>query len=417
MLDVLEIALARQPIFDRDDRLVGYELLYRRHQAESQAVQPEQGSHVQMSSDTIAGTFLGLGIQRVTGGKRAFVNVDRALLLSGGAHVLDPHAVVLEILETVAADSEVVAACETLVESGYSLALDDFVYDPTYDPLLRMASIVKVDVLGRSACDLREQVDRLRRFDVTCLAERVESRAVRDECAALGFSLFQGYYFARPETLASREVSLEHANLIRLLNLLRDPDTTDVAIEAVFRADVRLTYRLLRIVNSASSGHTGVTSIGHGIRLLGRSTLHRWMSLLLVSSLATRTGSSRDELVELALVRARFSELLMDALGRRADGSASFVAGLFSLLDALLQVPMAELVERVNLTPALRDALLDRRGPFAATLRLIEAYEETRSGDLLPAVNMVGIAIDELPELYAQSVEWARSTLGLTAGT
>ena len=416
MLDLLELALARQPIFDRNDRLVGYELLYRRHRGESQAVQPEQGSDAQMSSDTIASTFLGLGIQRVTGGKRAFVNVDRALLLSGEAHVIDPQAVVLEILETVGADSEVVAACEALVASGYSLALDDFVYDPTYDPLLRLASVVKVDVLGRSACQLRAQVDCLRQFNVTCLAERVESKAVRDECAALGFSFFQGYYFARPETLASREVSLEHTNLIRLLNLLRDPDTSDAAIEEVFRADVRLTYRLLRIVNSASSGHTGVTSIGHGIRLLGRSTLHRWMSLLLVSSLATRTGSARDELVELALVRARFSELLMEALGRRADGSASFVAGLFSLLDALLQMPMPELVERVNLTPELRDALLDRRGPFAATLRVIEAYEEARLGELLPAANTVGIAIDALPELYVQSVEWARSTLAVTTG-
>ena len=338
-MDALEIALARQPIFDCDDNLVGYELLYRRHRSETLAVQPEQGSALQMSSDTITGSFLGLGIQRVTGGKRAYINLDREMLLSEAAYVLDPHGVVLEILESVRVDPEVLAACEGLVRSGYVLAMDDFVYDSTYDPLLRLAAIVKVDVLDRPPCQLREQLDRLRPFDVACLAERVESRAVRDECAAMGFTFFQGYYFARPETLASREVPMEQANLMRLLNLLRDPDTTDTALEEVFRADVKLTYRLLRIVNSASSGHTGVTSIGHGIRLLGRQTLHRWMSLLLVSSLATRTGDDRDALVELALVRARFSELLMDALGRHSDGSAGFVAGLFSLLDALLQMP------------------------------------------------------------------------------
>jgi EAL and modified HD-GYP domain-containing signal transduction protein len=335
------------------------------------------------------------------------------MLVDGVARVLNPQAVVVEVLESVQVDADVVAACETLVESGYILALDDFVYDPTYDPVLRLATIVKVDVLNRPMCELRAQVDHLRSFGVTCLAERVESREVRDACATLGFALFQGYYFARPETLTSREVSLEHSNIIRLLNLLRDPDTSDAALEEVFRADVRLTYRLLRIVNSASTGHTGVTSIGHCIRLLGRSTLHRWMSLLLVSSLATRTGGTRDELVELALIRARFAELLMDAIGRRADGSASFVAGLFSLLDALLQMPMAELVERVNLTPELRDALLDRRGPFAPALRVIEAYESAHSADCLPAVDTAGVAIDRLPELYLQSVEWARSTLGL----
>lgn len=415
MLDALEIALARQPIFDRDDHLVGYELLYRRHRSEAQAIRPDEGSDVQMSSDTIAGSFLGLGIQRVTGGKRAFINVDRSMLLGGAAQVLDPNGVVLEILESVSVDAEVLAACEALVAAGYVLALDDFVYDPAYEPLLRLAKIVKVDVLNRPLCKLREQLDRLRPFDVTCLAERVESRAVRDECAALGFAFFQGYYFARPETLASREVPMEQANLMRLLNLLRDPETTDSALEEVFRADVRLTYRLLRIVNAASNGHSGVTSIGHGIRLLGRATLHRWMSLLLVSSLATRTGDDRDALVELALVRARFSELLMEALGRGTDGSAGFVAGLFSLLDALLQMPMAELVERLSLTPELREALLDRRGPFAPTLKVIDAYESANDvGEILTG-DTAGVAAEALPDLYLRSVEWARSTLGITA--
>jgi EAL and modified HD-GYP domain-containing signal transduction protein len=112
MLDALEIALARQPIFDRDDKLVGYELLYRRHRTETVAVQPEQGSGTQMSSDTITGAFVGLGVERVTGGKRAFINLDRALLLSGAAYVLDPKAVVLEILESVRPDDEVVAAAK-----------------------------------------------------------------------------------------------------------------------------------------------------------------------------------------------------------------------------------------------------------------------------------------------------------------
>jgi EAL and modified HD-GYP domain-containing signal transduction protein len=416
MLDALEIALARQPIFDRDDHLVGYELLYRRSQSDAVALQPEQGSGIQMSSDTITGAFVGLGVERVTGGKRAFINLDRALLLSGSAYVLDPNAVVLEILETVRPDPEVVDACKALVDGGYELALDDFVYEPAYDPLLRLAKIVKVDVLDRPMCQLRDQLDRLRPFGAMLLAERVESRAVRDECAALGFEFFQGYYFARPETLASREVPVEQANLMRLLNLLRDPDTTDGALEDVFRADVRLTYRLLRIVNSASMGHTGVTSIGHGIRLLGRATLHRWMSLLLVSSLVTRTGGARDELVELALIRARFSELLMEALGRGADTSGGFVAGLFSLLDALLQMPMAEVVERVSLTPELRDALLDRRGPFAPTLRVIDAYEGARDAEeMFGGGDANGVALDALPGLYLQSVEWARSTLCITA--
>jgi len=368
MLETFDIALARQPIFDGRDQLVGYELLYRKDASINRAIPPVGGSAHQMSSDTIAGTFLGFGVDRVTGGKRAFVNVDRAMLLDGSVSVLNPHDVVVEVLESVRCDDECVDACAALVEQGYILALDDFVYHPTYERLLRLAKVVKVDVLGQSPAELRRTVAALEPFGVTCLAERVETVAVRDQCAALGFELFQGYFFARPEMLSGKEISVEHASLFRLLNLLRNPAESDRTLEDVFRADLSLTYKLLRIVNTAGSGHSGVTSIGHAIRLLGRAALHRWMALLLVSSLSRTTGT-RSELVIMAMVRARFCELLMESTGRRTDGGASFVAGLFSLLDALMRVSMQDLVTRLHLTPELELVLLRREGPYGPILQ------------------------------------------------
>lgn len=410
MFDTLEIAVARQPIFDRSDRLVAYELLYRNRGTDLSAGGVGRES-AQMSSDTITRSLLGFGLERVTCGKRAFVNVDRAMLLDGSTYVLDPETVVLELLENTPCDDEVIRACCALTEYGYTLALDDFVYDPVYNPLLRLSQIVKFDVLGQSPDALRRQLELVRPFGVSCLAERVETAAMRDECAALGFDLYQGYFFARPETIGGRDIPLAQANIIRLLNLLRDANCTDAELEEVFKADLSLTYRLLRIVNSAGTGSSGVTSIGHGIRLLGRSMLHRWMALLLVSSLSSGVQGTRDELVELAMVRARFSELLMESLGRRSECAPCFVTGLFSLLDALLEVPMLELVERVNLTSELKAALLSREGRFGTALRIAEAYEGARWAEVFSQAEALHALPENLPELYLRAVEWARTTL------
>lgn len=401
---MLDIFLARQPIFDREDRLVAYELLYRGNPSDTRA---HGATSAQMATDTIAQTLLGMGFDRVTGGKRAFVNIDRTVLLNGQFQLLDPNAVVLELLETVVCDTETHPACEALVERGYTLALDDFVYGPSYDPLLRLSSIVKVDVLDRPMAELEEVMGQLRPFGVRCLAERVENADVHAQCMAMGFELFQGYFYARPEMLSGREVPVQQANILRLLNLLRNPDASDAEVEDAFRADVLLTYKLLRIVNSAALGGMGVDSIRHAVQLLGRAALHRWLALLLVSSFTTSSGT-QSELVTIAMQRARMCELVAEALGRRRDGGALFMVGLFSLLDALMRVPMAEILDRLDLAADLRRVLVERTGPYAATLRLAEAYEAARWDDVFAAAAEVGLPLDRVPELYAQAVDWTR---------
>ena len=408
MLDTIDFALARQPIFDRDDQLVAYELLYRDRPAENRVVGGQGVAPAQMTSDTIANSLLGMGLGRVTEGKRAFVNVDRQMLLGNGIAVLDPRHVVLEVLETVGCDHETVAACRGWADRGYTLALDDFVFSPGYEPLLELAHIVKVDVLGRPDEALQETLERVRPYGARCLAERVETAEVHARCAAMGFELFQGYFYARPEMLAGRAVPLQQANLIRLLNLLRDADTSDAQVEEVFRGDLPLTYKLLRIVNSAATGHSGVESIGHAIRLLGRAVLHRWMALLVVSSFASTTGV-RNELVTTALVRARLCELLAELLGRRQEGGALFMAGLFSLLDALMRVPMTDVVQRVDLAPELCEALLARWGPYGAVLRVVEAYERGRWNEAAHRAAALGVPFPELAELYTSALGWARA--------
>ena len=401
---MLDVFVARQPIFDRQDRLVAYELLYRGNPAENLAVGV---SSTQMATDTLVRTLLSMGLERVTGGKTAFVNVDREVLLSDSFGVLHPGSVVIELLETIACDEETRPACEALVSRGYTLALDDFVYQPSYDPLLQLARIVKVDVLNRPLDELRQVVEQLRPFEVRCLAERVENAEVHAQCAELGFELFQGYFYARPEILTGREVPMQQANIIRLLNLIRNPDASDMHVEDAFRADLVLTYKLLRIVNSAALGGMGIESIRHAVQLLGRAALHRWLSLLLVSSLSTATGVE-SELVTVAMQRARFCELISESRGRRRESGPLFMVGLFSLLDALLRIPMEEILAKVDLASDLSEVLLWRTGPHAPTLRLVEAYESARWDDVLTEAKALSLPIEEVPELYAQAVEWTR---------
>jgi EAL and modified HD-GYP domain-containing signal transduction protein len=235
--------------------------------------------------------------------------------------LFDPKTVVVELLETVEPDAEVVAECERLVSIGYTLALDDFVNAPGYEPLLRLAKIVKVDVLGRDEAELRRVAEELRPYGVRLLAERVETADVRDRCRRLGYTLFQGYFYSRPQVVSHRELGVEQVAVVRLMNMLDDARATDAEIENAFKGDPSLSYKLLRIANSAAFGARGVASIGHALRMVGRKPLHRWLTLLLVSSVSSQSAVAR-ELALQALARGRLAELVAERSGRRADAGA-----------------------------------------------------------------------------------------------
>ena len=403
-----DVFVARQPIFQLDGQVSAYELLYRKS-GESQTAQ--HASAEVMAAEVLVQTFLNIGLDRVTGDARAFLNFTRDMLLQGMYGLFDPKRVVIEVLETVTPDEDVVATIETMVRNGYTVALDDFEYSPAYDRLLDLVAIVKVDVLDRPFAELDALASLLRRRKVTMLAERVETREVEVKCKALGFSLFQGYYFQRPEILSRKELAAGHLTILRLMNLLRDTDSTDAQLEDAFRGDVSLTVKLLRTVNSAAMGGRGIESIRHAVRMVGRSELHKWLSLLLVSSVAARGGTD-VELVRVALSRARLAELIGQQHGDRKMAEGLFMTGLFSLLDALLRVPLAEILERIDVADEIKHALTQRTGPYAPALSLIEAYEKAAWNDVNTAAPLSGVDVTTLGDMYLASVEWAKQRLG-----
>lgn len=400
----MDLFLARQPIFDREDRVVGYELLYRPHAGSERA---GDGDAAAMSGQVIVASVLESGVEDITYGAPAWVNVPRELLVSGALEALNPGQVVIEVLESVEPDDEVVSACRRLADAGYRIALDDVVLRPGLEPLLRLAETVKVDVLAYSPAELQELVSRFRPYGVQLVAEKVESRLARDVCRQVGFDYFQGYFFCRPQSYSKRSLPMQWLSVLRLVNMVQDLEVSEAEIEEAFRTDVPLTYKLLRMVNSAGVGGRGIDSIGQALRLIGREAVHRWLALILVSN-AGEDGELQHELLRHTLVRARFCELIADRAGSPEGTEAAFLVGLLSTLDALLGVSMEQALAEIDLSAPLREALLERTGPLAGTLELAAAYEQADWDAVTRGCRDCGLEAAFLARMYMDSLRWAR---------
>jgi c-di-GMP phosphodiesterase len=398
------VFIARQPIFDARDHRVAYELLYRASREATQAYVGDV-SPALMCGDTALHALLSIGLEKLTGGTVAYVNVTEEHLLGELYKIFDPAAVVLELLETVDATPAVVDACQRAVNDGYTLALDDYDGRAALDALLPLVKIVKVDVLETpDVRALAPKVAALKARGLTVLAERVETPEALTAARDAGFTLFQGYVYSRPETMDGRAVNVQQATVFHIMALLNEPDATDGALEEAFRSHPSLSLSLLRIVNSASFGGRGVDSIPHAIRLIGREALSRWMLIMLVASVGSRSPVAHEAVVE-ALVRGRFCETVT-AFGGTGDPATRFLVGLLSRMDTLLGLPMAQVLERLPVSDEVRAALLDGTGPHATMLMLADAYEnadwalvDTLAADM------------QLPTLYAEAVAWANERL------
>lgn len=407
----MDVFIARQPIFDAAGDVFGYELLYRRN-ARSQVA--DGADSERMSVDVVVQSFLEVGIRNVTRGRLGFINFGRDMLLSHSYDLLPRDSVVIELLENVEVDEEVESACRRLVQNGYQLALDDFVFGGAHQVLLPHASIVKIDVLGLDAAEIRASAARVENVaKARLLAEKVETRDVHHACQRAGFQLFQGFFYSRPEMVTQRSASAAQLSMIKLMNLLGNENASDFELEEAFRHDASLSYKLLRMLSTAAYSGREVESILHAIRLLGRGTLQRWLSLLLASSFAN-VGTD-TELIHTAVLRARFCELLGTAVDRGANGDALFLVGLFSMMDSLLKTPMQDILARVDLSATVRQALIERTGPHAAILKIAEAYESGDWDDVGNAASDLRIAPEEVFRSYVEAAEWSQQRVAMAA--
>lgn len=399
----MHLLLSRQPIFDRDERVVAYAL--HRHREGNE--RPADGAAPDDAERLLVDATLRVGLDRLTEGRPAFVQASRALLLGDTLAMYEPSRLVLEIPPALLDDEVARAACGALAQRGYALALDRFAPTPAALALLPLARAVKVDVATLAPSAVARLAASVAGSGVTLIAQHAEQRATRARCAQLGFALFQGFRCTSAEVVASRDLPLQQVHLFGLLRDLRDPTLPDSLLEEAFRRDVTLSYRLLRVVNSAAVGGRGVWSIGHALRLLGREAVHRWLTLLLLSAVPD-AGMNR-ELLLASLLRARCCERLAHAAGLRPAAGPLFLVGALSLLDVLLEAPMTALVAQLDADEEVAAALVGREGFFGLVLALVEAFEDGRWADVVAYAAHAGVSREALSDAYLDAAAWARA--------
>ncbi len=404
-----ETFLARQPIVDAEHRLFAYELLFRQSMASTSA---QVGSQLQAGVEIISNTLC-LGPDWLLQGKLAFINLDEATLMSDFVCLLPPQHVVYEILETVPITSVLIARIRELRQLGYRFALDDFVCLDEYRPLLPMVDFVKLDVLEQHPAKTVEIIAHIQRdFKGQFIAEKVETREMFDLCRNSGIQYFQGYYFARPENLASRSIEPDQLAVLDLMNKVGCcEDLSD--IEEPLRRNAVLTLRLLRYANSAAAGlPQQVHTVRQALTLVGLRTLYRWLALLLVTAKSTPTNALA---ARTAVMRGRICEVLGQSRLDRQAQDELFMTGLFSLAEPLLEIPLAQLLERLPMPDPIVQALLRQAGPYAPFLKLAEASE---SGDF-ERIARYAREIDTSPEevnlAQLQSLAWTEELTSETS--
>ncbi|HXM64855.1 MAG TPA: HDOD domain-containing protein [Terriglobales bacterium] len=391
--------VARQPILTVDEKVFGYELLFRdgvedffRH------ADPD------LASRSTLNTAMLLGLDVLCDGRRAFVNCTRDVLLKDYITLLPSEQAVVEVLETVPADELVVAACRRLKEAGYTIALDDFAVNDPREALTDIADIIKVDIRATSEADAAAMVKRYGPWRCRMLAEKVETHGEFLTAKKAGFLYFQGYFFRRPEILTAHEIPANRLNYLRMLKAVSQPELDVREIENLIKSEAALCYRLLRYLNSAAFGFANeIHSVRHALSILGEREVRRWIRL--VATLGAGQGKT-SELVLSAMVRARFCELLSPRIPH--GDSDLFLMGLLSLMDAILEIPMSQVLDHIPIDQETKSVLLGGASRLRLFYQLMLAQESGEWKTASDLTSRLHITESEVAECYWQAMQWAR---------
>lgn len=402
----MEVYVARQPIFDASKRVGAYELLYR--SGRTGGYDAVDGN--QATASVLVNAFVTIGVEAVTGGRNAFINFTRDMILSGAATALPAKSVTLELLEQIEPDDDVVAACRQLKTDGYKLAVDDVVADDAaLSPFFELADVVKVDFMDASPAAAAGLARRLGSRGVTLLAEKIETESEFQQAVAWGYTLFQGYFFAKPELVEGRAIPGVKLNYLRLLQEIHSSSSDFDRLETVIRSDPSLSYQLLRLVNSAAFPWRGkVDSIRGALVALGAREVRKWASLICLSGLA---HDKPHEVVVQSVIRAHFAEALAPLTGLADRQADLFLMGLFSLIDAIIDRPLEEAVEELPLASDVIAALTDGDSPLTGPLELVTAYERGDWSTLALLAEHYSMTGPQMPSLYLTAVRAADALL------
>lgn len=395
----LQVLMARQPIYTKSQDVVAFELLFR----------DTDGNFVEglKDEDATLGVLLGTYSSITKGGSvqslPCFLKVTDSFLLNNDVPELPKQNFVLEILGHSAITPEFIARVKGLAQQGYRLALADYdPRDPKFEPLLNIVHVLKLDIQLLGLDNIPPLLQRLRTYQLELLADKVETQEEFRRCLEMGFALYMGYFLSKPEPVKGKKITGNKVVLLELLTEMQRPNATAQSIEQIALHDPALTYRILRVVNSAAFNlKREISSLSHAIALLGIEQIKRWVMLFLTSTDKTKP----DELTHNMLVRGRFCELLAEMLGRE-EPINHFIVGLLSQLDVLLDMEMEELLSQVPLQQDMKDALLGRAGSYGELLQQVEYYERGEFEQLSRELEKPFYEV-----VYRHSLNWAQQVM------
>jgi EAL and modified HD-GYP domain-containing signal transduction protein len=399
--------LARQPILNRSRELFAYELLFRDGLQNSC-----DGLDLELASTSVLDTSFLIGFEKITAGHRMFINCPRDFLLRDYISLFPPHSAVVEILETIKPDQEVIDACKRLKQAGYTIALDDFVDSPDQAPLVALADIIKVDFRLTGREEQHAIVSRHAGKKIRMLAEKVETQEEYAAGMEMGYSLFQGYFFCRPEMLQHRALPSFKLAYLELLRAATAPEFDIQELALKIKHEASLTFRLLRYLNSAAFGlRSEIRSVPHALSLLGERELRKWIAVVSVGVLA---DGKPDELMIVPLVRGRFCEMLAPLAGMPGHANDLFLMGLLSVMDAILDQPLESILADLPVRQEIKDALQSRTGLYWQLLELAIAHERADWEKASALVSETGMKEEQVSAMYVSAVDWStalRSTV------
>jgi len=404
------VFVARQPVFRRDETVWGYELLFRSTAANVASV----GDDDQATSSVIA-DGLALASEGMHPDAKVLINFPEKMLVEDGGFALPKERCIIEVLENVKPGSETLKATWRLKEAGYTIAVDDYFGQPQLKPFLDLADIVKIDILelkgdpGRIADAIRDLPE-----DIMLLAEKVEDKETFELLKEMNFSLFQGFFFSKPEVIPGRKLTTNELTKLQLLSELSKPELEPARLAEILQSDPNLTYRLFRYINSAGMGLAQkVTSLKRAIDMMGMLQTKQWLRSVIIADLNPSPKAS--ELAYLSVHRAKFLESVCNSSNRtRCEPDTLFITGLFSLLDAMLGIDMEAVLEKLPLDDNVVQALRGQ-GELFDLLTLATSYEKGNWDDLATWLRALDLDTFEAELMYIQSRNWTQKMLGYCA--